>query len=226
MKITMERCLSIIFGLIFLGLSVVVALETVLRKLFNVSLQGADELGGYALAIGATLAFTVALIGRSHVRVDVLLVRFPRRVQSVLNCISAVCLMGFSVLLAVLAGFTLQDSREYQSVSQTPWATPLAYPQALWLLALAIFAVLASWQALNALRWLWRRDWQRIDAMLAPRSAQDEVQDELEDLRARSGEGPGVATPGVVTPGVATPGVATADAASSATPLSAKGVSA
>lgn len=205
MRITMERCLSIIFGLIFLGLSVVVALETVLRKLFNVSLQGADELGGYALAIGATLAFTVALIGRSHVRVDVLLVRFPKRVQSVLNCISAVCLMGFAVLLAVLAGYTLQDSREYQSVSQTPWATPLAYPQALWLLALAIFAVLSSWQAVNALRWLWRRDWQRIDAMLAPRSAQDEVQEELEDLRARSAEVPGVVTPGVVTPGVVTP---------------------
>ncbi len=194
MKITMERCLSIIFGLIFLGLSVVVALETVLRKLFNISLQGADELGGYALAIGATLAFSVALIGRSHVRVDVLLVRFPKRLQSLLNCISAVCLMAFSVLLAVLAGFTLQDSRDYQSVSQTPWAPPLAYPQAQWLLALTACLLLAACGIVLSYSLPHWRDWQRIDAMLAPRSAQDEVQDELEDLRARSGEVPGAAS--------------------------------
>ena len=54
MKAQIERTLGILFGLIFLGLSGVVSVETIMRKLFNMSLQGADELGGYALAIGAT----------------------------------------------------------------------------------------------------------------------------------------------------------------------------
>jgi hypothetical protein len=35
------------------------------------SLQGADELGGYALAVGSTIAFSLALMGRNHIRVDV-----------------------------------------------------------------------------------------------------------------------------------------------------------
>ena len=52
MKDRIENLLATVFGGIFLALSVVVTVETLSRKLFNVSLQGADELGGYALAVG------------------------------------------------------------------------------------------------------------------------------------------------------------------------------
>lgn len=187
MKEQLERYLGIIFGVVFVALSVVVTLETLLRKIFNTSLQGADELGGYALAIGSTLAFTVALLGRAHVRVDVFLVRFPKRLQTLLNWVSALCMMGFAVLIAVLAYFTLLDSHGYNSVSQTSWATPLVYPQSLWMLALALFAVAATVQAVRATVWWVRGNYAAIDAMLAPKSTQDEVQEELEDLRARSG---------------------------------------
>ncbi len=201
----LERILGITFGLIFLGLSVVVSVETIMRKLFNMSMQGADELGGYALALGATLAFTVALIGRAHVRVDVFLVRFPKRLQTWLNWLSSVLLMGFAVLMAVLACFTLLDSNSYQSVSQTPWATPLVYPQALWMIALGIFAVLALVQALLATVWLLRRQYSRIDAMLAPKSTQDEVEEELQDLQARSNIAAPAPATALTTTSVSTP---------------------
>jgi TRAP-type C4-dicarboxylate transport system permease small subunit len=58
MRKLVDDTLSLIFGLIFIGLSAVVTVETVLRKLFNVSIQGADELGGYASF--ARLATSVA----------------------------------------------------------------------------------------------------------------------------------------------------------------------
>ncbi len=63
MKDTIERWLGTLFGLIFVALSVVVTVETLVRKIFNFSLQGADELGGYALAFGATIAFTLGADG-------------------------------------------------------------------------------------------------------------------------------------------------------------------
>ena len=66
MKDRIESLLATVFGGIFLLLSAVVAVETVSRKVFNVSLQGADELGGYALAVGSTIAFSLALMGRNH----------------------------------------------------------------------------------------------------------------------------------------------------------------
>ena len=71
LKERIETCWPPCSALIFLGLAVVVTVETVARKVFNVSLQGADELGGYALAVGSTIAFSLALMGRNHIRVDV-----------------------------------------------------------------------------------------------------------------------------------------------------------
>ena len=52
------NALSALFGAMLLGLSFLVAIETLARKLFGFSFEGADELGGYALVIGATLAFS------------------------------------------------------------------------------------------------------------------------------------------------------------------------
>lgn len=186
MKNQLERGLAIAFGLIFVSLSVIVTVETVIRKVFNTSLQGADELGGYALALGATIAFTLALISRSHVRVDILLARFPRRLQTVLHWLSAVLMAGFAVLMASLAWSTLLDSRDYGSVSPTPWATPLIYPQFLWVLALVIFAAMATLQAVLASKWLVQGKHAQINALLAPKSTQEEVQEEVADLQARS----------------------------------------
>ena len=71
MKTRLESILSILFGGIFGLLVIVITIETIVRKVFNVSLQGADELGGYALAVGTTLAFSLAVFGRNHIRVDV-----------------------------------------------------------------------------------------------------------------------------------------------------------
>lgn len=187
MKDTLERWLGTLFGLIFVALSLVVAVETALRKLFNISLQGADELGGYALAVGATIAFSLALLGRNHIRVDVFHERLPKGMQTVLNWLSALSLAGFAALLAYLAWFVIQDSLSYKSVSQTPWATPLAYPQTAWLIGLMLFGTLAVGIALVATWQLLTGRSAALNAMLHPRSTREELKEELDDLQERSG---------------------------------------
>ncbi|TQM99450.1 TRAP-type mannitol/chloroaromatic compound transport system permease small subunit [Acidovorax temperans] len=185
MKDTLERWLGTVFGLVFVALSLLVAVETAMRKLFNISLQGADELGGYALAVGATIAFSLALLGRNHIRVDVFHEHLPRRLQTVLNWLSAVSMASFAALMAWLAWYVIQDSRAYQSVSQTPWATPLVYPQTVWLIGLILFgalavgiAAVATWQLLSG-----RSD--ALNTMLHPRSTREEIKEELDDLQQR-----------------------------------------
>jgi len=186
MKDTLERWLGTLFGLIFVALSLVVAVETALRKLFNISLQGADELGGYALAVGATIAFSLALLGRNHIRVDVFHERLPKAVQVLLNWLSALSMAGFAALLAYLAWFVIQDSRSYQSVSQTPWATPLVYPQTAWLLGLGTFGLLAVGIAAYATYLLVVGRTDALNRMLHPRSTREELKEELDDLQHRS----------------------------------------
>jgi TRAP-type C4-dicarboxylate transport system permease small subunit len=185
MKARLEQFLGTVFGLVFLGLAVVVTVETVTRKLFNVSLQGADELGGYALAVGATFGFSIALLGRTHVRVDVLHDKLPTWVQGGLNWLSAISLAALALLLAYLAWFVIQDTQAYKSVAQTPWATPLVIPQTAWLVGLIIFAVIALGSAIYATSLLLKGHLHLLDRDFGPRSTKNDVADELDDIRAR-----------------------------------------
>lgn len=193
MKAKLELWLGTVFGLIFVALSLLVAVETVMRKAFNVSLQGADELGGYALAVGATIAFSLALMGRAHIRVDVFHDRLPAPLQMLLNWLSALLLAAFAGLVAFLAWFVILDSAAYKSVSQTPWATPLVIPQAAWVAGLTVFALVSAAYALRATWLLVKGQAATLNREFGPRSTQDEVEEELEDLKARGA--PEVAAP-------------------------------
>lgn len=177
--------LSIVFGFIFVGLSLIVTVETILRKTLNMSIQGADELGGYALAVGATISFAVAMAGRNHIRVDVIHDRLPRGMQALLNWIAVVVMACFAVLLAVLSYFVILDTMDFRSVSQTPWATPLIYPQSAWLVGLILFAIVCVGLALRA---TWLAVTGRFDALVndfQPRSAKEELDEELQSVSER-----------------------------------------
>ncbi|MFK7967194.1 MAG: TRAP transporter small permease subunit [Burkholderiaceae bacterium] len=177
--------LSIVFGFIFVALSLVVTVETILRKTLNMSIQGADELGGYALAVGATISFAVAMAGRNHIRVDVIHDRLPKALQAVLNWVSVMVMASFAVLLAVLAYYVIVDTMTFRSVSQTPWAVPLIYPQSAWLIGLTLFALVCVCLAIRA---TWLALSGRIDDLVAdfqPRSAKEELDEELQNVSER-----------------------------------------
>jgi len=182
-----QRVLAWAFGTIFVALSIVVSIETLARKLLNYSIQGADELGGYALAAGSVIAFSLALIGRNHIRVDVFHERFPKRLQAWLNVLSYVLLAAFAVLLAFVAFKVVADTLAYRSTAPTPWQTPLIWPQGVWYAGLVVFALLAVGYASRAVWLLIRGDIDTIDRDFQPKSAKEEVREELEDFAHRGG---------------------------------------
>lgn len=186
-----EAVIANVFGAIFLALAVVVTVETLARKLFNFSIQGADELGGYSLAIGSTLAFTLALVGRNHIRVDVFHELFPRGMKAALNWLSIVLIAALAVLFVAVSFRVLDESLAFRSTAQTPWATPLIYPQALWYAGLVIFMLFALGYAARA---TWLLATGRIDELnteFHPKSAKEELKEELDDLAQRSAAGSG-----------------------------------
>lgn len=190
MKERIENALATVFGLIFIGLAVVVTVETASRKLFNISLQGADELGGYALAVGSTIAFSLALMGRNHIRVDVFHEKFSPRVQAWLNWFAIVSLAALGIFIAYVAFKVIGDTMQYRSTAQTPWATPLIWPQSVWYVGLVVFALVATGYALRASTLLFGGQLDTLNHDFHPKSAKEELKEELEDLAARqSGEG-------------------------------------
>ena len=183
-----SRILALVFGAMMLALSATVAVETVIRKLFSVSLGGVDDLSGYAIAIGAPLAFAIALIEQSHIRINLLHMRMPLRARAVLNAVAAVALAVLAVYLMVFTVSTFLETRMFRSIAQTPWATPLVYPQSAWLVAMVLFAAPALWLAIRAALLLLRADWQRLDREFSPETVEDELKAELDDLETRAGE--------------------------------------
>jgi TRAP-type C4-dicarboxylate transport system permease small subunit len=186
MKTRFENILGILFGTIFMTLVALVTVETIARKLFNVSLQGVDELGGYALAIGSTISFSLAVFGRNHIRVDVLHQHYPDWLKALMNWLSAFSLAAFAVFLCWVAIQVLLDSVTYGSTAQTPWATPLIYPQSLWYAGLVIFAIVSSCFAAWATYFWFTGKQQELILEFQPKSAKEELKEELDDLAQRS----------------------------------------
>ena len=181
-----ETILGCIFGYMFIALSFFVTAETVLRKVANFSFQGADELGGYALAVGSSLAFTIALIGRSHIRIDILHEHFPKSIRAVLNWLAAVMLAAFGLLLIKVTYKVVVDTMDYSSTAPTPWATPLIYPQGIWFVTLTIFGVIATLYALYATRLMFTGQIDELNEEFHPKGAMEELSEEMEDLDLRT----------------------------------------
>lgn len=180
-----ENLLATVFGVVFMALSVIVTIETLSRKLFNFSLQGADELGGYALAVGCTIAFSMGLMGRNHIRVDVFHEMMPRRLKALLNWVAIVSMAAFAVFIAVVAFKVIADTMQYRSTAPTPWQTPLIYPQTVWYAGLVIFALVCIGFALRATALYFGGRIDQVNHDFQPKSAKEELKEELDDLSAR-----------------------------------------
>ena len=197
----LETIFANLFGAIFLVLSVIVTIETIARKVFSFSIQGADELGGYALAVGSTLAFSIALIGRNHIRVDVFHERMAPRLQAVLNWLSICLLAVFAAVIVVVSFNVIRDTVAYGSTAQTPWATPLIWPQSVWYAGFVLFVLLTIRYAARATALLFSGRTAALNVEFHPKSAKEELEEELDDLGQRQAATPAAALRGMAAEG-------------------------
>ena len=90
-----SRAGAIVGGAMLLVASLVVCVDVFLRYAFSMTVGGADELSGYALAIASAWGFSAALLSRSHIRIDTAYVRVPRRARAALDLLSLACFTLF-----------------------------------------------------------------------------------------------------------------------------------
>jgi TRAP-type C4-dicarboxylate transport system permease small subunit len=127
-------------GLLF-ATAVLIAVEVTLRKVFTISMGGADELSSYALAIACSWSFGFALFRKAHIRIDVLYTRFPARIRHFLDILSLALFGFYMIMLSYFAFFVVQTTIQRQSVANTPLATPLWIPQTLWYAGIVAFTL-------------------------------------------------------------------------------------
>lgn len=137
----LSRWLVWLGGALILGSAVLVTIEVFLRKLFNMSIAGADEISGYAFGVATSLGFAFALFERAHIRVDALFLILPRPLRIFLNFFGLALLVGFAGIVTWMAWGLVADTLEYGSRSITPMRTPLAIPQIPWLAGWMFFVL-------------------------------------------------------------------------------------
>jgi len=127
-------------GTLLILAAFMVTIDVIVRKIFGVTMAGADEITGYAFGISIMLSLSYAIIHRSNIRIDAAYQHLPMPIRAVLDVFGMILLVTFIGFIAYRGWFLLLDSYEYGSRSITPLRTPLAIPQTLWFFGMT-FAV-------------------------------------------------------------------------------------
>ena len=112
-------------GTLMLAAALLVSVDVLLRKFLLLSVGGADELSGYAFAIGTAWALAFTLLQRANVRVDALYIHLPQAACAVLDLAAMLSLGVFVGLLTWQAWVVLDTSLAFDAHATTPLQTPL-----------------------------------------------------------------------------------------------------
>ncbi len=172
-------------GALVLLAAVLIGVDVLMRKFLSRSIGGADELAGYALAIGTAWSLGAALLDRAHIRIDSLYVLFPQKLRLALDAVAILSLVGFFALTAWHGLGVVSQSWISSSRSQSALETPTVIPQALWIAGLAGFVIVGVLLLLQAARLALAGDLNAAAQLISTRSAAEEVEDEIRDLKDR-----------------------------------------
>ena len=160
----------------------VIGIEVVIRKAFSISIGGADELAGFALAIGSAWAFSFTFLQRAHIRIDFLYVWLPPRVCACLDVLALLAFTGFMALITWHGFGVFMESVDLGARSISPLATPLVIPQFLWFAGLVMFFPLVAVLFVRVGVMLVKGDVRGTQRLIGSKSAREEVKEEMQQV--------------------------------------------
>jgi TRAP-type C4-dicarboxylate transport system permease small subunit len=176
-------------GALVLLAALLIGVDVVLRKFFQVSIGGADEIAGYALALGTSWGLGAALMDRAHIRIDSLYVLFPRWLRLTLDLVGLALFLGFFGMVALRGWDVVEQSWISSSRSHTALETPTVIPQFLWVAGFAILLAAGILLIVQAVLLMARGEYGAATRAISTRSAAEEVEDEIRFIKERESEG-------------------------------------
>jgi TRAP-type C4-dicarboxylate transport system permease small subunit len=168
-----------------LAAALLIGVDVTLRKFFNASIGGADELAGYALALGTAWSLGAALLDRAHIRIDSLYVLLPRALRLALDFAGTALLLAFFGMIAWHGWSVVQQSWASASRSQSALQTPTVVPQSIWLAGMAFFFLAGVLLLAHAAVLIGRGRAGAAAEAISTRSAGEEVKEEMRELQER-----------------------------------------
>jgi TRAP-type C4-dicarboxylate transport system permease small subunit len=143
--------MALVAGAVLLVASFYITLDVLGRRFVGVSSGVTDEFGGYALAVGGVWALAFALTTGAHVRIDILLPRFPRRLRAVLDYAAMAGMAFFALVVAWYTWKVAIESYLTDGRAMSFLRTPLFVPQGCLALGFTALAAQACVMLLLAL---------------------------------------------------------------------------
>lgn len=165
-------------GALLLAAAALVSVDVTIRKLFALSVGGADELSGYAFAIGIAWAFPFALLRRANVRIDALYQHLPGRLAAALDLVALIALAVFVTVLTRYAWEVVSGSWNLGALSNSQLKVPLWIPQGLWFLGLALFFATTAMLTVRTALALLAGDLAAVRRLAGARSIEEEAAEE------------------------------------------------
>jgi TRAP-type C4-dicarboxylate transport system permease small subunit len=174
-------------GAALLLISLIISVEVVLRKVASITFGGADEISGYIFAIGTSWALSYTLLHRAHIRIDVVYNHVSATAKAWLDLLSLLS-MGFVGGLIAWYGYgVLERSITLGSRANTPLATSMWIPQAIWFFGLVLFVWTLCLLFVLSLRAILNGDARKVTRMAGIPSIDEDVQAALEDAAVATG---------------------------------------
>jgi len=167
----------------YLACALFITFDIVARNFLGFSSRATVEVTGYMLACGIAWALAHTLAARAHIRVDVLLNRWPSRVRAPLHIFSLALLGVFAGFCAWAAWSLVDESLLFNAHDNSALRIPLAVPQGIWFAGIAAFVVMVAVLLLEALLLLATGRAAQLDTLLGSRSIDDEAREALDAVR-------------------------------------------
>lgn len=183
------RVMGYVAGWAFIAVAALITFDVLARRFLGVSTQATTELSGYTLAFGIGWGLAHALSMRAHVRIDVIVNRFPPGIRQWMHLLSLSCLGVLAGYLSFGAWTLVQESLLFDATDISALRTPLAFPQGLWAFGIVVFFVLIVLILVETALLAITGRTDEAEALLQSRSYEEEVAEALEAV------GEAVATP-------------------------------
>ena len=178
---TLSRAGAWCGGALTAAAALLISVDVLVRKVFGTTLGGASEISGYVLAVSTTWALALALLDRSHVRIDSLYVLLPARLCALLDIVALLSFMIFAGILTWQGWVMFDQSFELGSRSLTPLETPQALPQFLWVTGFAFFFLVMVLLLIRALMAFVTGRITDVQRLLGSRTALQELEEAIQE---------------------------------------------
>lgn len=165
-------------GILLVFTVIMITLDILSRSFLGHSLLPSTELSGYVLAICTSWAFAYALLCRAHIRIDVAYLRLPQALRAMLDILTLVAWLLFSITVVRAAWGVAAESFSRGSLSNTPLQTPLWIPQTLWVLGLAWLGIVIVLLLVRILLAMLARDFGVTQPLVGSPSLDEQLQNE------------------------------------------------